>query len=182
MCSCPTAAAARASRANRRPAGAAVRQRGREHLDRHRPVERRVERLEHHAHPAPAQDLQHLVGTEPAQRLRPVGIGRVEEPSQLSPARRLRLRGRDRRPLGKPARSSVWRRAPARRGASRASPQNRLAAAICSSSCAASLRTIPGDRPARPARLPTAGPRGRGAGVGGRTGPDVTAMIVSLPT
>ena len=56
MCSCAIAAAAFASRANRRRAVALVASSGGEHLDRHVAVQRRVERLEDHAHPAPADD------------------------------------------------------------------------------------------------------------------------------
>ena len=80
MCSWPTAAAARASRANRRRAVAPCARDGCEHLDRHRPIEGRVARLEHHAHSPLPQDLEHLVGPEPAQGLGPVGIRRIEEP------------------------------------------------------------------------------------------------------
>ena len=70
MCSCPTAAAARASRANRRRAVAAVGQVRGEHLDRHGPVEGRVPGLEHHAHPALPEHLENLVRTQPAQSSR----------------------------------------------------------------------------------------------------------------
>ena len=44
----------------------------RQHLDRDRAVQGRVERPQHDAHAAPAQDLEHLIGPQPAERARPV--------------------------------------------------------------------------------------------------------------
>jgi hypothetical protein len=59
--------------------GGTMSQDGAEHLDRHGPIQRWVAGLEHKPHPTPAQDFEDLIGPEPANRLRVVGIGRVEE-------------------------------------------------------------------------------------------------------
>ena len=57
--------------------GGAGRQLRGHHLDRHHPVQLLVERPEHDPHPAPADDLLHLVVAQPAER--PGLVGRVEE-------------------------------------------------------------------------------------------------------
>ena len=50
-----------------------------EYLDRHGPVEGRVQGLEHHTHPALAKHLENLVRTQPAQSSRLVRVGRIKE-------------------------------------------------------------------------------------------------------
>ena len=65
-----TAAAAWASRTKRLRAVPLAASCGGQHLDGHDAVQRRVERLEHDAHAAPADHLQHLVVTQPAELAR----------------------------------------------------------------------------------------------------------------
>ncbi len=56
-----------------------VRQRGGEDLDGHRAIERRVARLEHHAHPPLADHLEDLVSAKLAQQFGLVRRRRIEE-------------------------------------------------------------------------------------------------------
>ena len=68
----------------RRAAGG---QRRGQNLDRDVPAQGRVERLEHHPHPPAAEHALDLVGSEPAQRVGPVGRG--QEVERFSDRRRL---------------------------------------------------------------------------------------------
>ena len=74
-----TAAAARASRANRLRAEPLVASRRSQHLDGHDAVQLLVERPQHDAHAALADDLQDLVMPQPAERIRPPRRGQEVE-------------------------------------------------------------------------------------------------------
>ena len=107
------------------PRRRAVRQRGGEHLDRHRPVERRVACLEHHAHPTPAR-APRGPRTDPAGPESPADPDRADRGTRASAAVGivrsvvvvLRLQG-----AGVPGRSWVQRPARPRRAASAHRPR-----------------------------------------------------------
>ena len=125
---------------------------GSKHLDRHGPAQCGIERLEHHAESAAAQQFRDFIRPQPAQRPRIVRAGEkverlISAPARFEPAGRTEMRGSgdDALETGRAAEPRCQLPQLAPEPASGGQPLEARAD---------SPRTFPGDRSARPARAP----------------------------